>query len=184
MYCQKCGTKNDDTSKFCCNCAAPLTDDTVVADTKKAKSKLFSAHILNIISAVVLILSIVFIVYAASHAVGEYSNTITNPDGSTSNSFSGTVTYDTSGAPIAYAICAADAVVVLIGFIVYFSKNLSAKRKLSLAYLIGACIMTCGLFVGGMETLVFTCGIGFVMIAAGILQIIAGAKFLSATKHD
>lgn len=184
MYCQKCGTQNNDDSKFCCNCAAPLTNGVVAESFKKeTKSKLFSANILNIISAVVLALSIALIAYGVSTAVGGVDS-VTQTNGSITSSSSTTVSFDTSGASLAYTVCAIDAIVVLIGFAICFSKSLSTKRKLSVLYMIGACIMTCGLFFGGVRTISFTCGLGFIMTVAGILQIIAGAKFLSATKHD
>lgn len=180
MFCQKCGAQNSDDSKFCCNCAQPLSTGVVADSAMKAKkSKLFSANILNIVSAVVLVLSIALIAYGVSTADGSFSNT--TQTGGITSSTTGSVQFDTSGAPLAYTACAIDAVVVLIGLVVFFCKNSSAQKGLSVLYMIGACAMTCVLFFAGIKTIAFTCGLGFVMTVAGILQIVAGAKFLSAT---
>ena len=58
------------------------------------------------------------------------------------------------------------------------------KRVLAYLYFFGALGTTAFLFMAGVRTISFTCGLGFVLTIAGILQIIAGCKFLSALKND
>lgn len=183
IYCQKCGTQNNDDSKFCCSCATPLAVGVVAENNKKeAKTKLYSAFILNLISAVVLILSVALIAYGVSTSTGSIDHT-DSINGFVTDSSHTDVYFDTSGAGLAYFACVADAFVAAIGFAIYYNKDDIKKKRLTTIYMIGACVVTCILFFGGVRTISFTCGLGFVMTVAGILQIVAGTKFLAATKN-
>ena len=182
MYCQRCGAENGDDSKFCCKCAQPLTSGSLAESNKRENSKLlYSANVLNIISAVVIVLSIMLVAYGVSTANGSFSNSVST-NGTLTSSTQGSFSADTSGASLAYTACALDAVVVLIGFALYFSKEKENKKGMAIFYMIGACAVTCVLFFAGVRTISFTCGLGFIMTVAGILQIVAGSKFISATK--
>lgn len=181
LYCQNCGTQNNAGSQFCCNCAAPLSHEIILTNTR-TREKLFSAHLLNIISAVVLALSIILIAYGVSTSNGNITST--TQAGGTTNTTTTQMQFDISGAPFAYKVCGIDVVIIFLGFLVYGNKNDSVKKGLAVLYMLGACLMTCLLFFGGVKTLSFTCGLSFIMTVAGLLQIIAGVKFLSAIKHD
>lgn len=183
MYCPKCGTKNKDDSKFCTNCAQELIVNEFNTVEKISSKKIYSAHLINIISAVVLIISIILIAYGVSTATGSV-NSETTQNGLTHSTTNATVTFDTSGAPIAYISCAFDAIVVILGLIIYFAKSVSAKRRLAYIYMIFAFLITVLFFFAGIRTISFTCGLGFVLTVSGILQIVAGSKFLSALKND
>lgn len=180
MYCQKCGAENKEGSQFCCNCAESLTTNNEKQINGK---KLYSAHLLNVISSVMLIMSILFIAYTVSHAAGSFSHEVSR-DGAILSSTKGTLTYDTSGAPIAYIVCVLDAIVVILGLIIYFNKSVSTKRKLAYIYMLCSFLITILFFFASIRTLSFTCGLGFILTIAGILQIVAGCKFLSALKND
>ena len=182
MYCPKCGTENKDDSKFCTNCAQELIVNEFNTVEKISSKKLYSAHLINIISSVVLIISIILIAYGVSTATGSV-NTETH-SGLTHSTTNTTIEFDTSGAPIAYTACTIDAIVVILGLIIYFTKSVSAKRKLAYIYMIFAFLITVLFFFVGIRTISFTCGLGFVLTVSGILQIVAGSKFLSALKND
>lgn len=187
MYCQKCGVENQDGSKFCNNCAEALVPTENSNKEKVNNKQLFSAHLLNIISCVVLILSVIFIIYAADNSGASATSTTTH----SSNGYTyskvesrSEVTVDTSSASTAYVICAVDAIVVILGLAIYFKKTISSKKALSYIYLVASFILTGLFFFIGIDTIAFTCGLGFISTITGILQIIAGCKFVSALKND
>ena len=182
MFCHECGTPNNDGSKYCCNCAAPLSVTTHSKENKEvANKKLYSAHLLNIISAVALVLSFFLIQYGISTSTGGVSST-TSVNGIITSSNSSTTKFDTSGADSAFSAIYVGAAVAALGLAVYFVNNESAKKMLSYLYLVGALIATCLQFFGGVKTISFTCGLGFVLVVSGVLQIVAGSKFVSAVK--
>ena len=181
MYCPKCGTENKNDSKFCTNCAHELIANESNTVEKISSKKLYSAHLLNIISSVVLVISIMLIAYTATG--GSSVNTETH-SGSTHSTTNTTIEFDTSGASIAYTCCALDVIIVILGLKIYFTESISAKRKYANIYMISAFLITVLFFFAGMRTIAFTCGLGFILTVSGILQIVAGSKFLSALKND
>lgn len=186
MFCPECGAANSEGSKFCCNCAKPLVETAYnKANKKDTQKKLHSAHLLNIISAVVLVLSFILIQYGVSTSTGSVnssSNTYVNGKPTSSSSSSTTVNFDTSGADNAYTAICVGAVVVIAGLAVYFIRNEKQRKMLAYVYLVGALVAVCLQFFAGIKTISFTCGLGFVMTVSGILQIVAGSKFVSALK--
>lgn len=182
MFCPECGVQNNDGSKFCCNCAKPLVATAYNdANKKEVKKKMHSAHLLNIISAVVLVLSFLLIQYGVSTSTGGLSSSTTT--GNTTTSTNTTIQFDISGADDAYTAIYVGAAVAVLGLVLYFLKNESPKKAMAYIYLVGAFVATCLQFLAGVKTISFTCGLGFVLVVAGILQIVAGTKFLSAVKN-
>lgn len=184
MFCPKCGCQNEDGSKFCKNCAKPLAQEIIEGERDKdITKKLFSAHILNIVAAVVLLLSYFLIQYGVSTSTGGVESH-SSVNGTITSSTSTTVQFDTSGADDAYTAIGVGVAVAVVGLLVYFLKNSSAAKGLSYVYLIGALIAICLQFMAGIKTISFTCGLGFVITISGILQIVAGIKFVSAFKGE
>ena len=71
-----------------------------------------------------------------------------------------------------------------MGMVVYFSKNLKLKRTLSLVYLIAAVADLCAFFIVTLTYILATCGLGIVLYVPGVLQILAGTKFIAATRSN
>ena len=163
MYCKNCGANNTDGSKFCSNCAQPLEQNNMQETQKLVQNKsLYSAHLLNIISAATIIISLIFLGYADSQSLGH----------SDSSEF------------FANFSCLLDFIVVIIGLFLYYNKKIINKKNLALTYMVLALVITGLLFYGSIQSISFTCGLGFVSIVSGILQIIAGVKFLAVYKYE
>lgn len=173
MFCSKCGKENNDSSAFCSGCGLPLTDSKqpLNEENKGGKKELFTAHLLNIFSVVIPAL-----------LLGALS--LMSEDSSSSGSNGGiyvSLSADTSYQHLFYAM-ALGLVVFIIGIVVYFAKSKKVKVSLSWVYLLGAAGAFVLLFFTAATYILATCGLGAVMFIPGILQIIAGIKFLVGLK--
>lgn len=178
MYCPKCGKQSEDENTFCSGCGAALTKNESQQNTTtyNAKSKLFSAHLLNIFAVVVPMIALVTsIIFDAMNN----KPTDFGPGGG--------VTVEIT--PKAYLsrnltlLCVGIGLVLFVlGIVIYVIKSPKVKLRLSCIYLVSA-IADLALFVFTvLEIVIFTCGIGSIMLVPGILQIVAGAKFISGSK--
>lgn len=59
MYCSKCGSKNEDISKFCINCGEKLEITTAIGDNNINSEKKLSKTNLSIASLVCLVISVI-----------------------------------------------------------------------------------------------------------------------------
>lgn len=129
------------------------------------KNKMFNAFLLNIFSAIIPILMIVLSFIATSGTQTEFEVTVPKAMEIIQS--------------IAMYSCLA---IVIIGFVIYFSKSFILKKHLTYIYLIAAIVDLVIWFIGTYVYLFVTCGIFIVAYIPNILQIIAGRKFLSAVR--
>ena len=179
MFCNKCGAENNDDSLFCDKCGNKLNNDiNIGAESNNAyelicKKNMFTGFLLNIIAFVLPILMTVFLQFSDS----------TTPESESSGGVSVSMNTDVSGAAFLTAIIIG-ILIFGLGMAIYFIKNKKTQKTLSIVYLISAIadltlfVMTCSLYV------LATCGLGVVVFIPGILQIIAGTKFVSATRFN
>ena len=162
MYCSKCGAENKDDSLFCTKCGEKILDVNVKDDkgaeikgVEKDKTNLFSAHLLNIIAFCLPVLM----------TLGMF---LVIPQMSKNDS--------DSAADLSVTVEPPD-----------ISGNLYLKperKKMKWAYIylflaISDLILAFFLF---MLYVLASCGFGVVLFIPGILQIIAGFKFVKAIK--
>ena len=181
MYCPKCGHQITDDSIYCRNCGEKIsnTEERIYSQKKATskdavKSKLFAAHILNIIAFVIPLALLYGMTHISSNsedyepATGDVNVTV-----EVEGNFNG------RGLFIAMM---AGLVIFIIGLVIYFAKSPSLRKKLSYVYLIGAIAALMVLFFSMMMYVMSTCGIGSVIFIPGILQIVAGYKFVMGTR--
>lgn len=159
MYCSKCGAENKDDSLFCTKCGEKILDVNVKDDkgaeikgVEKDKTNLFSAHLLNIIAFCLPVLM----------TLGMF---LVIPQMSKNDSDSFLV----------------GLIIFVIGIIIYLKPE---RKKMKWAYIylflaISDLILAFFLF---MLYVLASCGFGVVLFIPGILQIIAGFKFVKAIK--
>ena len=180
MYCSKCGAENKDDSLFCTKCGEKILDVNVKDDkgaeikgVEKDKTNLFSAHLLNIIAfclPVLMTLGMFLVIPQMSKndsdSAADLSVTVEPPD------ISGNL----------LLVCfLVGLIIFVIGIIIYLKPE---RKKMKLAYIylflaISDLILAFFLF---MLYVLASCGFGVVLFIPGILQIIAGFKFVKAIK--
>ena len=179
MFCSKCGTENNDDSLFCNKCGNQL-NSVINTETESnntyeltRKKNMFTGFLLNIIAFALPTLMIAFLQFADR----------TTPESESSGGVSVSMNADVSGTAFLIAIIIG-ILIFGLGMAIYFIKNKKTQKTLSIVYLISAIadltffVMTCLLYV------LATCGLGAIMFIPGILQVIAGTKFVSATKFN
>lgn len=171
MFCQKCGTENNDSSIYCSNCGIPLKE-TKGKRTNKNSGTMFSGFLLNIFSVVIPAI-IIF-------AFDLVSNSSSSQDEGGGVTIEFNADYSTSLLSLAIVI---GLIIFAIGIVIYFNKNAKLRKILSLLYLIVAIADLCLLVVNTLTYILATCGLGVILYVPGILQIIAGEKYVSATRE-
>lgn len=165
MYCRYCGAENNDESTYCQKCGKPLRES---EERQKNKGKIFSAFLLNIFAIVIP----TFLIFAI--------NTIPQ-----SNTDSGGVSVEFKAnysGTMLLATMSVGIIIFIIGLVIFFLKNIKSRKILSIIYLILAVVDLCLLVGNTLLYVVASCGLGTVLYIPGILQIIAGTKYVSATK--
>ena len=176
MYCTKCGTENKDESKFCNNCGAPFENNSEENNANNKvnfgyKKSMFSAFLLNIIAFTLPFLLIVFMQVSSS----------TTDSSESSGGFS--VSFGAEYSSLCLGIAMIIGVLIfIVGMLIYFIKKPGIQKLLSMIYLISAISDLALLVVTCLAIIPATCGLGVILYIPGILQIIAGSKFVSATK--
>lgn len=157
------------TTKFDLNAIENNQDSKPIVQNKKSltdiKNKMFNAYLLNVFSAIISILLIILSFIATSSMHTEIDVTVPKIMRIIQS--------------ISMFSCLA---IVIIGFVIYFSKSFILKKRLAYIYLFAAVIDLVFWFVGTYFYLLVTCGIFFAAYIPNILQIIASRKFLSAIK--
>lgn len=174
IKCPECGRDISDKAEACPNCGMTL------AKTKNQKynKNLFVAHWLNIIA-------FIFpgILIGISELFAYFSQ---NSNGDTSSSENGvSISLDAESAfnsELLSVIMIIGALIFIIGILIYFMKSAKLKITLSIIYLIMAISDFALLLVSMAIVILMTCGVLSVILIPGILQIIAGAKFISGSK--
>ncbi len=171
INCPECGKEISDQAQSCINCGYVLHKETTIANDN-GKKKMFSAHLLNIIA-----FCVPFLLAISSYIVDTLSQSEETNDGGLSISVGADVS--SQGLFIAVLIGIA---VFIIGLVLFFTKNIKTKKTLSYIYLIGSIVAISILFFTCAAGIVATCGLGIILFVPGILQIIAGTKFVSGVK--
>lgn len=179
MFCNKCGAENNDDSLFCDKCGNKLNNDiNIGAESNNAyelicKKNMFTGFLLNIIAFVLPILMTVFLQFSDS----------TPQESNSPGDININIDINTPKVDIGIAVIIG-ILIFGLGMVIYFIKNKKAQRITSMVYLISAIAdltllaITCRFYV------LTTCGLGVVLFIPGILQIIAGTKFVSATRFN
>lgn len=170
MFCQKCGTENNDSSIYCSNCGTPLKE-TKGKKTNKNSGTMFSGFLLNLFSVAIPAILILF---------DFFTNSSSNQDDGGDITIELNAEYSSSLILLAIVI---GLVIFAIGIVIYFNKNVRLRKTLSLVYLIVAIADLCLLVVNTLTYILATCGLGVILYVPGILQIIAGTKYMSATRE-
>ena len=173
MYCSKCGAENKDDSLFCTKCGEKILDVNVKDDkgVEKDKTNLFSAHLLNIIAfclPVLMTLGMFLVIPQMSKndsdSAADLSVTVEPPD------ISGNL----------LLVCfLVGLIIFVIGIIIYLKPERKKWAYIYLFLAISDLILAFFLF---MLYVLASCGFGVVLFIPGILQIIAGFKFVKAIK--
>lgn len=169
--CPECRQRVSNNVNSCPNCGLPLCKPKRL----KSNKSLFVAHWLNIIA---LILPIILV---ALSYLWEYFL----PDNKSETNSGVTVSVDTNSVfnPILlHIIIIVGILTFLIGLLIYILKSKKIKLTLSIIYLVIAIGNFSFLIMSMALLILMTCGILSVILIPGILQIIAGAKFVSGAK--
>ena len=160
--CSECGQKVPNNVNSCPNCGLPLCKP----KGHKSNKRLFVAHWLNIIA-----LSYLWEYFLLDNK---------------SESNSGvTVSVDASSAfnPILLNIIVIVGILTFIlGLLIYILKSKKLKLALSIMYLVIAIGNFSFLIMSMALLILMTCGMLSVILIPGVLQIIAGVKFVSGSK--
>ncbi len=175
IKCPECGRDISDKAEVCPNCGMAL----VRIKRQKHGKDLFIAHWLNIIAfifpGILIVISDLFAYFIGSN------------NGNTNKSNNGvTISLDSGSAfnsDLLNIIMIVGALIFIIGILIYFLKSARLKITLSIIYLIMAISDFAFLLVSMALAILMTCGILSVILIPGILQIIAGAKFISGSKN-
>ena len=165
IKCPECGKEISSETKNCPNCGCPIKKD----DNKK-KSKMLAAVILNTLAVVIPVLF--FILLNNMTEVSEETN------GGISIELANESSYSSKG--LLYCVCVI-VITAILGYVIFFMKNEKAKRSLAFVYLLLAILGLVMMLASAILYIVFACGFGFILLVPGILQIIAGIKYVSAT---
>ncbi len=159
MYCPKCGSQIPDDSIYCPSCGQKTGIDPGQSYAPKhaapkdiVKSRIFAAHILNIIAFVIPLA----LLYGMTHI--SPNNEDYEP---TQGDINVTVEVEQNfnGRGLFIAMMAGLAIFI-IGLVIYFVRSPRLRKKLSYVYLIGAIAALMVLFFSMMTYVMSTCGIG------------------------
>ena len=177
-YCTKCGNEMLDEEVVCpkCGCKA-LATVTVSAKSSKAKEKLFTGHLLNILSFIIPATMIILCIVLANTGFLNDSQT-SSSDSGISVSIGSYIS--SNGLSVALD---AGILIFILGIIIYFIKRRNIKIVLSYVYLISAIADFVLFLIVWMGYIISTCFIGSVALVPGIMQIIAGTKFITGSKY-
>lgn len=178
-YCSKCGNELLDEAVICPKCGCPAANEpkqeTKEEINKKCQKALLTGHLLNIFSAVIPLVAVFgFWRIADSYTeVGGGGDTLVTINSGTSLSVNG----------IVYAAIIG-LVIFILGLAIYLLKK-SPKTKLRLAYiyLVAAVLDLILFFFSYMLYILSTCGLGIVCLIPGLLQVVAGMKFVNGCKN-
>lgn len=183
MFCQKCGTENNDDAVFCSKCGNPFsevkTDEMKESEVnnKEIKREIASAHVQNIVAGALLVVCLLMTTFFTGTSVSSSSSSNQSSITSTTNvSFADNSKY-------VYITSIGAGFLFLLGLAIYKSENISTQKKCSLAYmLISIPICAFSVFASLINSFA-TCGLSFLLLACCIMQIVVGAKFYIATKQ-
>ncbi len=183
MFCQKCGTENNNDALFCSKCGNSFdevkTDATkeIETSTKEIKKKIASAHVLNIVAGALLVVCLLMTVYFVNNS-GISSTTTSNKSPTTTTT---NVSFE-DHSKFVYITSIGAGFLFLLGLAIYKSDKISTQKKYSLAYmLISIPVCAFSVFASFINSFA-TCGLSFLLLACCIMQIVVGAKFYMATK--
>ena len=135
------------------------------------KDKMFAGFLLNIFAIIIpVVLGLALVVLPSSNDLDD--------GGGVTVSLEADLSYNLIVLAMVVGI-----VIFAMGIVLYFSKNLKMKKTLSIIYLIAAVVDLCGFFIVTLTYILATCGLGAVLYVPGILQILAGTKFVSAIRN-
>lgn len=129
---------------------------------------MFSAFLLNIF-AIIIPLTLIFV-----------TNIITKPN--IDNGKIGLEFENDYSRVLLLAIVCIGIIIFIIGFMIFFLKNKKLQKILAMLYLILAVLAFCFLFGSISFYVVTPCGFSIFLFIPGILQIIAGIKYVSSTR--
>ena len=162
IKCPECGSEISNTSTQCIKCGA-------IIKNKKKSNKLFVGFLLNILSVIIPALLIIGINQMPTY----------EPSGETTIEMN--AEYSSS---MLLIIMAVGLLIFALGLVIYFIKNQKIQRIFSVVYLLVAIADFCLLVTNTLTYLITTCGLGVVLFVPGILQIIAGVKYITGTRKN
>lgn len=174
IRCPECDKEISDSAKVCPNCGHAFSEKKPA--NPYSKSKLLSAFIINIIA---FVLPIVMVI------TGKYIDTYkkaTEPSPSSDTIVLISIHPEVSEKGIIIA-AVIGCVIFVTGIIIFFIKSGKIKMVLSICYLAMAIINLVIFFISTCFFVVSTCFLGIVIYVPGILQICAGAKYISGAKN-
>lgn len=185
MFCPKCGAQIEDNSVYCAKCGEKLSEQqgtntvVVVQNSVNSKSLFNTAFILNIISVIgpglVIIASMISSMFQKE-----------NPSQS-----SGSVRFEfdliTDSLITLLRISVIIYVLIFIfGILIYVLKKTSKIKLLVTLTVIYLCVSIVNMIMcvtASSEVIFVTCGVGLIFLVPGILQIIAGTKYVKAASN-
>lgn len=175
VKCPECGRDISDKAEVCPNCGIAL----VKIKKQKHSKDLFIAHWLNIIA---------FIFPGILIGISDlFAYFIESNNRDTNNSKNGvTISLDSGSvfnSDLLNIIMMVGVLVFIIGILIYFVKSAKLKITFSIIYLIMAISDFAFLIISMAFAILMTCGMLSVILIPGILQIIAGVKFISGSKN-
>lgn len=146
--------------------------DNIENKQSKSKSKLYNAFLLNILSivipAIIFVILLVYTVYESNSYESSNTYSIELP-----NTFK----------IIGYIAVILFVLIIVIGFIIYFSKKINLQKQLSYVYFVLSMIDLAIFFISTYLYAMATCGLLLFIYVPNILQIIAGRKFIRAIRE-
>lgn len=172
-YCEKCGNELLDEAVICPKCGCNVSKNEIInKNNAKAKEILFTGHLLNILSFIIPVVMLIITI-----AIGE-SQILDDANSSSSNaqvSVSVGTNISENGLFLAIII---GVIIFVLGIVIYFIKTKKIKTALAYIYLTAAIADFVLFLIVWMNYIVITCWIGSVALIPGILQIVAGTKFI------
>ena len=183
MFCPKCGAQIEDNSVYCAKCGEKLSEQqgtntvVVVQNSVNSKSLFNTAFILNIIAfALPVIIMLIFNILAKSSNEQSGSSDVT-----VSLEYA-----DALNVSMIEIVLIVGVLVFLLGIVIFILKNTNKIKLLnilSMIYLSVAIIDLLACFIVLFVAIIGTCGMGIICIVPGILQIIAGTKYVKAASN-